>query len=80
MDSLKRGKILIEFDGFYRILSNFARMFKNGLGMKKHIHIFCWLVMMMVVVGCKTPPDSPAAARHPLSEGGSGFTDAGEHR
>ena len=25
--------------------------------------------MMAVLVGCKTPPDSPAAARHPLSEG-----------
>ena len=24
---------------------------------------------MAVMVGCKTPPDSPAAARHPLSEG-----------
>ena len=24
---------------------------------------------MVVLVGCKTPPDSPAAARHPLSEG-----------
>ena len=24
---------------------------------------------MAVLVGCKTPPDSPAAARHPLSEG-----------
>ena len=24
---------------------------------------------MVVLVGCKTPPDSPAAARHPLTEG-----------
>ena len=27
------------------------------------------IVLMAVLVGCKTPPDSPAAARHPLSEG-----------
>ena len=27
------------------------------------------VLMMVVLVGCKTPPDSPAAARHPLSEG-----------
>ena len=27
------------------------------------------VLMVAVVVGCKTPPDSPAAARHPLSEG-----------
>ena len=33
--------------------------------------IYIWIVLMMAVmmVGCKTPPDSPAAARHPLSEG-----------
>jgi DNA-binding CsgD family transcriptional regulator len=27
------------------------------------------VLLVAVVVGCKTPPDSPAAARHPLSEG-----------
>ena len=27
------------------------------------------IVLMVVMVGCNTPPDSPAAARHPLSEG-----------
>ena len=27
------------------------------------------IVLLVVLVGCKTPPDSPAAARHPLMEG-----------
>ena len=27
------------------------------------------IVLLVVLVGCKTPPDSPAAARHPLLEG-----------
>ena len=28
-----------------------------------------YVVLMMVMVGCETPPDSPTALRHPLSEG-----------
>ena len=27
------------------------------------------IVLLVVLVGCKTPPDSPAALRHPLTEG-----------
>ena len=36
-------------------------------GVKRWFYI--GIVLLVVLVGCKTPPDSPAAARHPLMEG-----------
>ena len=51
---------LIEFDGFYRILSNFAEMLKIGFGMKKHIPltgIWIAVVLLALMVACDPPKE-----------------------
>ena len=69
---MKRGKILIEFDGFYRILSNFAEMLKIEFGMKKHIPltgIWIAVVLMALMVACDPPKEKEVEPREkPLPE------------
>ena len=51
---------LIEFDGFYRILSNFAEMLKIEFGMKKHIPftgIWIAVALMALMVACDPPKE-----------------------
>ena len=51
---------LIEFDGFYRILSNFAEMLKIEFGMKKHIPftgIWIAVVLLALMVACDPPKE-----------------------
>ncbi|MBR3426401.1 MAG: hypothetical protein IKG95_00510 [Bacteroidales bacterium] len=51
---------MIEFDGFYRILSNFAEMLKNEFGMKKHIPltgIWIAVVLLALMVACDPPKE-----------------------
>ena len=54
---------LIEFDGFYRILSNFAEILKIEFGMKKHIPltgIWIAVALLALIVACN-PPEEKAA-------------------
>ena len=58
---LKVESVLIEFDGFYLILTTFAKMFKTGLGMKKHIPltgIWIAVVLMTLIVACDPPKET----------------------
>lgn len=51
---------MIEFDGFYRILSNFAEMLKIEFGMKKHIPltgIWIAVVLLALMVACDPPKE-----------------------
>jgi tetratricopeptide (TPR) repeat protein len=72
VDSLKRGKILIEFDRTNRILTTFAEMLKIGFGMKKHIPftgIWIAVVLLALMVACDPPKGDVVEPREkPLPE------------